>query len=436
MDFISDGLKLNDNVTLSNLPMGIPLQDWRQEGYHPMMAIGLGTNSSVLNALKSGKEVLSRTWSMFHGWTGASSRTQHDGTFVFGGYDRAKVSGRGYSMSMTNHDNCGSQLMVTIGDILLNFPNGTTASLFETNTRSFSACITPDYPVLMTIPLEPYFRKFQSLTETDIVARTGGLAYYSMLYDGDEPYRGDLTIQLQSGPAIRIPNHQLIVPDRHIDEDTAEWTANMSAPNLILNPVQDVNRDDMPILGRQFLSSAYIMVNQDAGEFTLWSGNPTNAVDLVAVDENGQEVTDFCNDGDSPSPSQSTTSPPASSVTGSESEESEGDDGPPIGLIAGVAAGGAVLIIAIAALVFLFCRRRRRRQRAALDQGPGPAQDQQYDTAAYGLATRSPSELPQNHYPKDGYYKPELHGTTPSPSPSNLNVHNKHPQERHFELAG
>jgi hypothetical protein len=436
MNFVLDQLKLNDNITLAGMPMGIPLEDWGQEGYRPMMAFGLGANSSILNALKASGNIVSRTWSMFHGWTGASTKSQVDGTFVFGGYDRAKVSGRGYTTPMSDRGSCESRLLVTIGDIVLNFPNGTTASLFRTDSESVSACISPDFPVLMTIPQDPYFAKFQALTETGLSNRTFGGAYYSMLYsEGDEPYNGDLTIKIQSGPSIRIPNHQLVVPDRYVDSETGEWKANASSPNLIMNPIQDVNADDLIKLGKQFLSSAYIMANHDTEEFTIWTSNPTEAVDLVAIDETGEEVTDFCDTQASALPSPSYPPTPSADPT----DVPEASEGLPIGIIVGASVGGAVLII-IGVVAFLFVRRRRRRRNLATGNGSQQPRDMMDGTGtdprqnnSYAEATEPSvvSELPIHSYPKDGYHKPELPGTVQYPY-----IYDKTQGTQRYELHG
>jgi hypothetical protein len=45
-----------------------------------------------------------------------------------------------------------------------------------------AACIVPSYPVLMTIPTDPYFSAFETLTSETIVGRSFGLYYYGMLY--------------------------------------------------------------------------------------------------------------------------------------------------------------------------------------------------------------------------------------------------------------
>ena len=54
-----------------------------------------------------------------------------------------------------------------------------------------------------------------------------------------------------------------------INLDTGEITANATGADLVISSNQDVNQNDISTIGRQFFSSAYIMVNLDADEFTL-----------------------------------------------------------------------------------------------------------------------------------------------------------------------
>lgn len=391
-----------------------------------MMAIGLGKNSTILKALRSTGKIFSRTWSMWYGWTGSSAQTQVDGTLVFGGYDRAKVSGSGYTLAMTDHSGCETQLMVTIGDIILNFPNGSTASLLQSSKDSIAACIVPDYPVLMTMPLDPYFQAFQNLTGTSLADRTLGLAYYSMLYrDGDMPYAGGMTFKLQSGPTIRIPNHQLIVPNRYVDPSNGEVKANVSQQNLVINTVQNINAKDLPKLGRQFLSSLYLMVNEDQRQFTLWRSNPTYAVDLVTIDDKGNELTNFC-----------------SSDAGLEDSSTQ-SKAVPTGAIVG-ASVGAVAAASIFGLGAFVLFRRRRRQRYATnvvvevtypsqtneDDGKLKKRDQELQIHSVLLpGIDSPDDI--SSLARDGYAKSELDGSSSVKSPG------RHVgMQQQFELPG
>lgn len=185
-NWVTDNLVVNSNSTLGDFPIGIALEDAGLQGYHPQAALGLGPNSTVLNTLKNAGQIMSRSWAMFWGRTGATKGTQMDGNFVFGGYDRAKVSGASYTQDLVYNSNpsCLSGMLVTVTDIVLNFSNGTSASLFDgAASTAMSACLLPDFPVLMTIPLEPYFQRFQQFTGANDFGRSFGIYYYGMIYN-------------------------------------------------------------------------------------------------------------------------------------------------------------------------------------------------------------------------------------------------------------
>ncbi|RYP50188.1 hypothetical protein DL768_004244 [Monosporascus sp. mg162] len=406
MRFYTDVFKINENITLDDFSLGVPLQDWAQQGYHPMMAFGLGEDSTILRALKSGNHIASRTWSMFFGWTGANSNTQLDGTFVFGGYDRAKVYGQGYTQDLKRDERCATDMLVVIDDVVLNFPNGTDASIVaKTSSGPFEACIIPDYPVMMTIAYDPYMLAFIEHTNTSISQRSFGVSYYSLLYnDGDEPYRGDMTINIRDGPAIRIRNSQLVVPERYIEED-GQLVADYSRSNLVINSLQDINANDMGVLGRQFLSAAYVMVNQDTRKFTVWEANPTSVENLVGVNEEGEDNTDWC----VPEPVASASEPVASA---SERADPSPDQAPtedggnlPSGAIAGIAIGGVTFLAII--ICVAFWQLRRRKASAAADPRPQsdaptnqgettyhtPYQNQYFEVDPNSLSKQEPKEL-------------------------------------------
>ena len=133
------------------------------------------------------------------------------------------------------------------------------------------------------------------LTNTSISQRSLGLSYYTLLYDdGDSPYQRDMSILIRNGPSIRIPNSQHVMPERYIRDEDGQLMANHSKSNLVINSLQDVNADDLSQLGRQFLSSAYLLVNQDSRKFTLWSVNLTRNEDLVGINQEGQDVVERC----------------------------------------------------------------------------------------------------------------------------------------------
>ncbi|PVH70383.1 acid protease [Cadophora sp. DSE1049] len=360
-NYVTDIFTLSSNITLGNFPIGVAQADWGTQGYFPQMALGLGSNSTVLNTLKSTGQIASRSWSMFWGRTGATANTQLDGNFVFGGYDRAKVMGPNYTRSLsTSKTACTTELLVTITDMILNFPNGTDASLFGgAQSSALAACIVPTYPVLMTIPTNPYFDTFEFTTGEILPGRSLGLYYYGMLYGtgtGSTPYGGDLTIKLDSGLSVRVPNDQLVVPDVSIDPTSGALIANASTPELVLNAIQSVNANDLPQLGRQFLTAAYLMVNQDANQFTLWEANPTANEDLVAVDVNNGVVDSFCA-ASAASSSTASAKPGVATSTGPAQNNSNRLSS---GAIAGIAAGSVAIIAAIVGFLIFFLIKRRK----------------------------------------------------------------------------
>jgi hypothetical protein len=339
---------------------------------------------------------------MFWEREGATSRTQLDGSLVFGGYDRAKVVGQPYTQFMINDRSvCTTGMAVTITDLILNFANGTNVSLFPSaRTSSIAACLVPDYPVLMTMPLDPYFGNLRYHTNAAMNGRSFGIDFFSVRYDDttDTPYQGDLTIKLQSGLSVRIPNDQLVGPDKYSDAQTGEWVVNSTDPVMIINPIQQVNADDLSQLGRQFLSAAYLMVNEETNQFTLWAANPTSDVDLVAFDANGKEATSIC--------------PPAANTTITSSGGHETSDGlgpvvpakaPSAGLstgaIAGIAVGG-VAAVAIAVGVAVWCFRRKKAERVQGATEPETIVVDGEHKYAYG------------HYNRGTFYKPELPDTS------------------------
>ncbi|CAK7214107.1 hypothetical protein SEUCBS140593_002071 [Sporothrix eucalyptigena] len=360
---VADNLRINDNLTLDGFPLGIALSDWGEQAYTPMMGIGLGTNSTLLNWLKSSGQTASRSWSYFWGQAtvpGSSGTSEQlDGSVIFGGYDRAKVTGNKYTQPMTSSEpNCPSQLVVTITNIELNFPNGSDASIFSaSSSTAISACLTPALSTLMWMPFDPYFDKMMNLTNNNVydMGRSVGIYYWNMRYEATqfEPYAGDLTITLQSGLSVRIPNKQLVQPHTSIDQSTGAILVNNTAPDLLIDSLQNTQATKLAQLGWQFFSAAYLLVNQDAHEFTLWEANPTGAEDLVAVDETGAEITNFCA---SSSGSNSTTAGGGNRVGATSNSTATRLS---TGVIVGAAVAGVAFVGFIVGLLIWWLRQRR-----------------------------------------------------------------------------
>ena len=93
---------------------------------------------------------------------------------------------------------------------------------------------------------------------------------------------------------MRIPNDQLVVPHTYSDSQTGQWIVNSTDSLMVINAIQQVNANDLSQIGRQFLSAAYLMVNEETNQFTLWAADPTSDVDFVAFDATGKETDSIC----------------------------------------------------------------------------------------------------------------------------------------------
>lgn len=163
-------------------------------------------------------------------------------------------------------------------------------------------------------------------------------------------YDGDLTISLYPGLDVTIPNHQLIVPDIEINSVGQEYPSTNESVEVLINSLQGVNTNDMPRLGMPFLSSAYLLANNDQQQFTLWQSKQSQTSNLIAI---GPPA---CN-----TPIPTPTPKPLSSVLASPpppSSKPQASRGAPKGAIAGAVIGG---IAAAALCLGAFLLRRRRR---------------------------------------------------------------------------
>lgn len=184
---------------------------------------------------------------------------------------------------------------------------------------------------------------------------------------------GNITFILSSGLQITIPNHQLVLPNVEIDDNGQQKIVD---GNKTINFGQ-TRHEAMPYLGQPFLTSAYIHVNNDMKEFSVWQANPTTDTDLVTV-RGGSN----CDDD--------------SSLSG--------------GAIAGIVIG-VVAFLAIAALgLFFFLKRRNKNrdrdskaglplvntsQRAEEDKKHNHDTPLEMDA---GVSQQAPSELPDRDY--------------------------------------
>ena len=171
---------------------------------------------------------------------------------------------------------------------------------------------------------------------------------------------------MQSGPLISIANSQVVQPDATIlSNGSINYNSTLNEVNII--PLQSLNANDMVQLGRQFLSGAYLMVNEDAGTFTLWQATDSSDEELVAVDENGKVFSLTCastESNDTTVTSTGSTEPasssPSTSLTSSSSSLSSSKT--PTSSIVGPVVGGVAGVVLLMGLgVFLWMRKRKNK---------------------------------------------------------------------------
>ncbi|KAL9090991.1 MAG: hypothetical protein Q9159_001617 [Coniocarpon cinnabarinum] len=285
----TDTFTFKSGVSLEQNPFGVA--ESYTTSLHPTNTFGLGPDSWTLPLMQQQGHISSKVWSFWWGKDGPTAETSQDGSLVFGGYDRAKVTGPNITRTLGPVSNCPTGIVVDINDLELKFANGTSASVVS-GGQSFSACVRPDWVVAIDVN-GGIFNQFEQATGTSSVGRSAGLYFYGTNYPADDVFDGDMTVQLSGGLNPTISNSQLVLPDRSIDNDTGEVTVgNWSQSEVLINSFTEQNAYDQSILGRAFLSAAYLMVNQDAGTWTLWKANPTDEEDLVPV----------CNSTSTPAP--------------------------------------------------------------------------------------------------------------------------------------
>lgn len=171
-------------------------------------------------------------------------------------------------------------------------------------------------------------------------------------------YKGDMTFVLSSGLRVTIPNHQLLGPDVSLDESGKAVIVNDTVVELMLNSLQDINKDDMPLLGQTFLSSAYVFVDQDANRFTIWQSNATTDQEIIPYSRgNACAALATKPNSSEPLPPSPTRSDLAEQANRTEvSQKQSGKLASPA--IAGISIGAAVVILASIALA-VFCLKKK-----------------------------------------------------------------------------
>jgi hypothetical protein len=273
----------------------------------------------------------------------------------------------------------------------------------------------------MSLPLDPYYARFEAWSETQAIDRSVGINFFTMMYAGGTAYQGDLTFRTDTGLSIRIPNSQLVKPDARIGDD-GKIAYNSSVQDVMIYSLQDVNKADMVRLGRYFFTAAYLYVDNDANTYTIWESNPTTDTDVVSVLDDKLEKA--CN---VVLPKASTVDPPVSatsssvpSPTGSQVAVASQPSKLKAGVIAGIAVGAVVAVGIIG--VLLWRERSRKKQekveaaaRASSNYEISPPYQQHVQTPMVEMFGQEPPEVkgsvvpPQELWAGRRKYAPDIH---------------------------
>ncbi|KAI9826349.1 MAG: hypothetical protein M1832_000266 [Thelocarpon impressellum] len=341
-----DDLAFNSTFQLRKHPLAL-----KREDNSVMNSLGLGRNCSLLNSLKLAGAITSRTWGLFNGWTGIDAANQMDGSLVLGGYDEAKVSGPKVTENFTLNQGCESSFVVTVTDVSLNLPNGTVVKILRGGSGSaMRACIMPEFPII-TLPPDVWKVACPAVGGT-FLNRSRGLNIWGMVYSASDVYKGSLTVSI-AGLEVTIPNEQLVVPEYVLNSRGQTVIASEYSRELLINPLQEVNKNDMPILGQVFLASSYLHVDEDSQTFSLWRSVANDEKRIVATgDPRDCPAAKSAEEG-APSPSPV----PAESAPGPSPSKALST-----GAVAGAITSGIVAASLAVVLAWFLCARRWRRQ--------------------------------------------------------------------------
>ncbi|KAF5655264.1 hypothetical protein FCIRC_13909 [Fusarium circinatum] len=343
-----DTFNLEGSAEVDGFPFGLPTNKW-DGTYSTLSPLGLGRNSTYLNALRKAGKIGSRVWSIF--WGRMWIKDPLDGSLILGGYDEKKVTGANYTAPLVygdydGLDGCWTGMKVTLTDIQINYLGGTNVSIFPKGT-TLQCCIDPANHLLLEAPT-PYVKNFESISGLKTNYSSSGLHWNALQTGLDKQFVADLTFHLDSGLEIRVPNNQYMIPTVDIASNGSRTTDN-SKRDILITDIED----EPPILGRYFLTAAYLMVNHDAGTFTLWQANATRERSLVRVfdEETGKKC-------------ENTTGviQPSASESSRPDRGSGSNSGSPSGAVIGGAVVGAIagaVLIGIG-ITYLVIKRKRK----------------------------------------------------------------------------
>ena len=157
-------------------------------------------------------------------------------------------------------------------------------------------------------------------------------------------------------------------------DDKHTWQQNTSLSDLLINADSILSNSNHMSLGRDALSYLYLMINMDAGTFTVWPAFGDNTTeDLQAVDENNNPVqsTALCSAGTSAGLSSTPTSTPTANPNPPSPKIS-------VGAIVGIAIGAVAILVLGIVGALIFKRQRKQNNNALPAWSPNDPDNQNF----------------------------------------------------------
>lgn len=199
-----------------------------------------------------------------------------------------------------------------------------------------------------------------------------------------------MIIALASGPNITIPNQQTVVPDSQVNSQGHTVKVNgTKTREVLINSLESTNAENMPIFGRAFATSIYLLVDHDHGRFTISKVNPIENQNLVAIGPSQCKAAHLTpTSGSAPGACSSVSSPAHGSS-------------PSTGSIVWIAIGGILAFVTLAISVTIM-RRRRIRRKAYVSSSSAEKPGTIYtDDLAHKTSVAKP-EMPSDRQPPQG----------------------------------
>ncbi|KAK2749963.1 hypothetical protein FQN55_002681 [Onygenales sp. PD_40] len=353
----NDTVELKPDVTIPDVSLYSPSAGEGRENN-----LGLGRASSFLDLLVAQGKIASRTWSLFWGWQGLEASQQMEGHLVLGGYDKAKTKGGNYTGGFGDNTECATSLSIDIKRIHVDTSTGTETDIFNGRGRTLNACIRPDYELIALPP--DVWQKFNASLPGKNLGESNGIFANGISAPAEDIFKGDLTFTLTSGLTVTIPNHQLVLPNVEINKNGDHEIID----DTRVIPIHNSGDYPIPTLGQTFLSAAYLYVNNDRREFTLWQANPTKDTDIVGI---GGDDAACSTDG---------------GPEGVEGAEDEGSASMSTGALAGIVVGAVAGVVLIALGIFFLVRRK---------QNQGDARAKSHVLAYLGASEEGKKRIPE-----------------------------------------